>query len=126
MTFHKLLIANRGEIACRVIKSAHEMGISCVAVYTNADSESPFVRQADEAVKLSDTYLNGKEIIIITATIAIKIFPLTTGLFVKSNVDLDISTFLFSTKGNKFLFSQHSQYRIYKNINRMTITESGL
>ena len=63
MTFHKLLIANRGEIACRVIKSAHEMGISCVAVYTNADSESPFVRQADEAVKLSDTYLNGKEII---------------------------------------------------------------
>ena len=63
MTFHKLLIANRGEIACRIIKSAHEMGIACVAVYTNADSESPFVRQADEAVKLSDTYLNGKEII---------------------------------------------------------------
>ena len=63
MTFHKLLIANRGEIACRIIKSAHEMGISCVAVYTNADSESPFVRQADEAIKLSDTYLNNKEII---------------------------------------------------------------
>jgi len=63
MTFHKLLIANRGEIACRIIKSAHKMGISCVAVYTNADSESPFVRQADEAIKLSDTYLNGKEII---------------------------------------------------------------
>ena len=63
MTFHKLLIANRGEIACRIIKSAHEMGIACVAVYTNADSESPFVRQADEAIKLSDTYLNGKEII---------------------------------------------------------------
>jgi len=63
MTFHKLLIANRGEIACRIIKSAHEMGISCVAVYTNADSESPFVRQADEAIKLSDTYLNSKEII---------------------------------------------------------------
>ena len=63
MTFHKLLIANRGEIACRIIKSAHEMGISCVAVYTNADSESPFVRQADEAIKLSDSYLNGKEII---------------------------------------------------------------
>ncbi|HJM15685.1 MAG TPA: biotin carboxylase N-terminal domain-containing protein [SAR86 cluster bacterium] len=63
MTFHKLLIANRGEIACRIIKSAHEMGIACVAVYTNADSESPFVRQADEAIKLSDSYLNGKEII---------------------------------------------------------------
>ena len=63
MTFHKLLIANRGEIACRIIKTAHEMGISCVAVYTEADSHSPFVRMADEAVKLSDTYLNGKEII---------------------------------------------------------------
>ena len=63
MTFHKLLIANRGEIACRIIKSAHEMGIACVAVYTSADSESPFVRQADEAIKLSDSYLNGKEII---------------------------------------------------------------
>ena len=63
MTFHKLLIANRGEISCRIIKTAHEMGISCVAVYTEADSNSPFVRMADEAVKLSDTYLNGKEII---------------------------------------------------------------
>ena len=63
MTFHKLLIANRGEISCRIIKTAHEMGISCVAVYTEADSNSPFVRMADEAVKLSDSYLNGKEII---------------------------------------------------------------
>lgn len=63
MTFHKLLIANRGEISCRIIKTAHEMGISCVAVYTEADSNSPFVRMADEAVKLSDTYLHGKEII---------------------------------------------------------------
>ena len=63
MTFHKLLIANRGEIACRVIKTAHEMGIACVAVYTEADSNAPFVKMADQAVKLSDTYLNGKEII---------------------------------------------------------------
>src|SRR6056300_174720 len=63
MIFHKLLIANRGEIACRIIRTAHEMGISCVAVYTEADSESPFVRLADQAIKLSDSYLNGKEII---------------------------------------------------------------
>ena len=63
MTFHKLLIANRGEIACRIIKSAHDMGISCVAVYVDADSNSPFVKQADEAVRLSDSYLNSKEII---------------------------------------------------------------
>ena len=63
MTFHKLLIANRGEIACRIIKTAHEMGISCVAVYTEADTFSPFVRMADQAIKLSDSYLNGNEII---------------------------------------------------------------
>ena len=63
MTYHKLLIANRGEIACRIMKTAHGMGISCVAVYTDADSESPFVKLADEAIKLTDTYLNGKEII---------------------------------------------------------------
>ena len=63
MTFHKLLIANRGEIACRIIKTAHEMGISCVAVYTEADIHSPFVRMADQAIKLSDSYLNGNEII---------------------------------------------------------------
>ena len=63
MTFHKLLIANRGEIACRIIKTAHEMGISCVAVYTEADTYSPFVRMADQSIKLSDSYLNGDEIL---------------------------------------------------------------
>ncbi len=63
MTFHKLLIANRGEIACRIIKTAHEMGISCVAVYTEADTYSPFVQMADQSIKLSDSYLNGSEII---------------------------------------------------------------
>ena len=61
--YHKLLIANRGEIACRVIRSAHDMGISCVAVYVEADANSPFVKMADEAIKLSDSYLNSKEII---------------------------------------------------------------
>ena len=63
MTFHKLLIANRGEIACRIIKSAHDMGISCVAVYVDADADSLFVKQAEEAIRLSDSYLNSKEII---------------------------------------------------------------
>ena len=60
--YHKLLIANRGEIACRIIRSAHNMGISCVAVYVDADANSPFVKMADEAIRLSDSYLNSKEI----------------------------------------------------------------
>ena len=63
MNFTKLLIANRGEIACRVIGSAQNMGIKCVAVYVDADKESPYVKMADEAVKLSDSYLNSKELI---------------------------------------------------------------
>jgi len=63
MNFTKLLIANRGEIACRVIGSAQNMGIKCVAVYVEADKESPYVKMADEAVKLSDSYLDSKEII---------------------------------------------------------------
>jgi propionyl-CoA carboxylase alpha chain len=58
-----LLIANRGEIARRVIRSAHEMGIRCVAVYVDADAGAPFVADADEAVRLPDSYLDGKSIL---------------------------------------------------------------
>ena len=61
MTIKKLLIANRGEIASRIISSAHDMGISCVAIYTEADKDTPYVREADQAFKLSDSYLNTKE-----------------------------------------------------------------
>ena len=63
MTIKKLLISNRGEIASRIIKSAHDMGISCVAIYTEADKNTPYVREADQSFKLSDSYLNAKEIL---------------------------------------------------------------
>ena len=60
--FKKILIANRGEIACRVIKTARRMGIATVAVYSDADARAPFVKMADEAVHIgpsaaSESYL---------------------------------------------------------------------
>ena len=66
--FSKLLIANRGEIACRVIKTAKRMGIATVAVYSDADREALHVRMADEAVHIGasaakESYLSIDKII---------------------------------------------------------------
>src|SRR5689334_25215204 len=63
-----LLIANRGEIACRVIRTARAMGIRTVAVYSDADAKALHVRQADEAVHIGpsparESYLVGDKII---------------------------------------------------------------
>src|SRR5690606_14221801 len=66
--FTKILIANRGEIACRVIATARKMGIKTVAVYSEADKEARHVRLADEAVLLGpapsrESYLVADKII---------------------------------------------------------------
>jgi propionyl-CoA carboxylase alpha chain len=61
--FTTLLVANRGEIARRVIRSAHDMGIRCIAVYVAADADAPFVGDADEAVLLDGSYLDGAAIL---------------------------------------------------------------
>src|SRR4026209_585908 len=63
-----LLIANRGEIACRVIRTARQMGIRTVAVYSDADAKALHVRMADEAVHIGpsparESYLVGEKII---------------------------------------------------------------
>ena len=52
--FSKILIANRGEIACRVIKTARRMGIKTVAVYSDADRDALHVEMADEAVHIGE------------------------------------------------------------------------
>src|SRR5450432_2653234 len=61
--FKKLLVANRGEIACRIFRTCERLGIPTVAVFSDADVLSPHVAQADEAIrigpaKVSDSYLN--------------------------------------------------------------------
>ena len=60
--FKKILIANRGEIAIRIIRACKEMGIKTVAVYSEADRQSPHVMYADQAVNVgaspsSESYL---------------------------------------------------------------------
>ena len=64
----KVLIANRGEIAIRIIRACRELGIRSVAVYSDADLHAPFVREADEAVHIgaapsAESYLKGERII---------------------------------------------------------------
>ena len=62
MIFNSILIANRGEIACRIIKTAKEMGIRSIAVYVDADKDSLFVKQADESIRsVSYTHLRAHE-----------------------------------------------------------------
>jgi acetyl-CoA carboxylase biotin carboxylase subunit len=66
--FRKVLIANRGEIALRIIRACQELGVKSVAVYSEADVRAPHVREADEAVLIgpapsSESYLRGEKII---------------------------------------------------------------
>ncbi|MBV2360480.1 acetyl/propionyl/methylcrotonyl-CoA carboxylase subunit alpha [Thalassococcus sp. CAU 1522] len=70
--FEKILIANRGEIACRVIKTARKMGIKTVAVYSDADRQALHVQMADEAVHIGPPPANQSYIVIDKVMEAIK------------------------------------------------------
>ena len=67
-TIEKVLVANRGEIAVRVIRGARDAGIPSVAVYADPDADAPFVSLADEAIALhgstgAETYLNVEKLL---------------------------------------------------------------
>ncbi|NBT32056.1 MAG: acetyl/propionyl-CoA carboxylase subunit alpha, partial [Rhodobacteraceae bacterium] len=70
--FKKILIANRGEIACRVIKTARKMGIKTVAIYSDADRNALHVSMADEAVHIGPPPANQSYIVIDKVMEAIK------------------------------------------------------
>ena len=66
--FTSVLVANRGEIACRVFRTAQRMGIRTVAVYSDADADAPHVKMADAAVRLGpaparESYLDGAKVL---------------------------------------------------------------
>jgi propionyl-CoA carboxylase alpha chain len=63
VTFETILVANRGEIARRVIRGAKALGLRSVAVYVDADVDAPYVRDADMAVHVATSYLDGDAII---------------------------------------------------------------
>jgi propionyl-CoA carboxylase alpha chain len=56
--FSSILVANRGEIASRIIRSSQKMGIRCIAIYVEADKNAPYLAQADQSMKLESTYLD--------------------------------------------------------------------
>ncbi len=70
--FNKILIANRGEIACRVIKTARKMGIQTVAIYSDADAQALHVQMADEAVHIGPPPANQSYIVIDKVMEAVK------------------------------------------------------
>ena len=101
--FSKILIANRGEIACRVIKTAKHLGIQTVAVYSDADANAQHVKLADEAIHIgaaasNESYLRGDKIIQAALTTNAQAIHPGYG-FLSEN-----SNFAKSCKSNKLVF----------------------
>ncbi|WP_373820020.1 biotin carboxylase N-terminal domain-containing protein, partial [Weissella soli] len=116
--FKKVLVANRGEIAVRIIRTLREMGIKSVAVYSTADKDSLHVKLADEAIAIGgprskDSYLNMKNILsaaLLTGSEAIHPgygFLAENELFVEMVEAVGIKTINYHLIENPFHLSQN-------------------
>src|SRR4029078_830842 len=88
---NSLLIANRGEIACRIIRTARKLGVRTIAVYSDADAKALHVRMADEAVRIGpsparESYLRGDKTIAATRATDAEAIPPGYG-FLSENAD---------------------------------------
>ena len=88
--FDKILIANRGEIAVRIAASARRLGISCVAVYSDPDSDAMHVAACDEAYRIgpapaSESYLNAARIL----EVEHRIYPEAVDLMARGAIRVD-------------------------------------
>lgn len=127
--FHKILIANRGEIAVRIIRACRELGIKTVAVYSTADKEALHTQLADESIcigpaQASESYLNMERII--SATVAAKADAIHPGFgFLSEN-----SKFVEMCEKCNITFIGPSSRLIYKMGNkseaRKTMMEAGV
>ena len=115
MTINKVLIANRGEIAVRIIRACKELGLKTVAVYSTADNEALHAKLADESIciggpKPSESYLNIPAIISIMESITITVMLLR----VYATNALRVATYSFSITNTKGLFILSDETPIIK------------
>jgi 3-methylcrotonyl-CoA carboxylase alpha subunit len=99
----KVLIANRGEIACRIVRTCQEMGIATVAVYSDADVQALHVEMADEAVhiggaKALESYLDGDTIIQAAKRVGAQAIHPGYGFLAEN------ATFAYNVKANDLIF----------------------
>ena len=104
--FDKLLVANRGEIACRIMRTAQRLGISCTAIYSDSDQTSMHVAQADEAFRVgsnaaTDSYLNTEHIID-----AVR----------RSGANAVLESFAFDDEIDFWKFERYKRYYLWKSI----------
>jgi biotin carboxylase len=102
--FDKILIANRGEIACRVIKTARRLGVKTVAIYSEADAAAMHVRMADEAYCVGpaaskDSYLKMERILDICKKTGAQVRKNTGFILVSSVFNCFLSSFCICSYG---------------------------